>query len=121
GKGGLGGGGGDRPTNQGGAGGTGRTGAGGAGQAGAGGAGQVGAGGAGQVGVGGAGQVGAGGAGQAGAGGSVPNPSSGFRSPYAVAYSDDSATLAVSDSSAGELFILDPKAGTSLRSVKLSG
>src|SRR5450631_649072 len=129
GKGGLGGGGGDRPTNQGGAGGTGRTGAGGAGQAGAGGAGQVGAGGAGQVGVGGAGQVGvggagqvgAGGAGQAGAGGSVPNPSSGFRSPYAVAYSDDSATLAMSDSSAGELVVLDPKAGTSLRSAKLSG
>ena len=117
---------GQQPTNQGGADGAGKAGAGGAGQAGAGqaGAGQVGAGGTGQPslgGAGGAGQGGAAGAGQAGAGGTVPSPSSGFRSPYAVAFSDDSATLAASDSSAGELVVLDPKAGSSLRSAKLSG
>lgn len=62
-----------------------------------------------------------GGAGQTSDGGVPPAPSSGFHSPYAVAYSDDSATLAVSDSSAGELAFLDPKAGTSLRTVKLNG
>src|SRR4051812_18293019 len=61
-----------------------------------------------------------GGAGQTSDGGVPPAPSSGFHSPYAVAYSDDSATLAVSDSSAGELAFLDPKAGTSLRTVKLN-
>ncbi len=106
---------------QGGAAGAGHGGAGGAGQGGAAGAGQGGAAGAGQGGAAGAGQGGAAGAGQAGAGGSSPSPSSGFRSPYAVAYSDDSATLAVSDASAAALVILDPKAGTSLRSVGLDG
>ena len=83
--------------------------------------GQGGAGGAGQAGTTGSGHGGAAGAGQAGAGGSSSSPSSGFRSPYAVAYSDDSATLAVSDASAGELVVLDPKAGTTLRAVGLNG
>jgi DNA-binding beta-propeller fold protein YncE/mono/diheme cytochrome c family protein len=44
-----------------------------------------------------------------------------YRSPYAVAYSNDAALLAVSDATAGELVVLDAKAGTSLRSVKLTG
>lgn len=47
--------------------------------------------------------------------------SSSYRSPYAVAYSRDSALLAVSDATAGELVLVDAKAGTSLRSVKLAG
>ncbi|HEX7596958.1 MAG TPA: YncE family protein, partial [Polyangia bacterium] len=95
-------------------------GAGGAGQGGAGGVGPAGAGGAGLGGAGGVGQAGAGGGGPAGAGGSV-TPSTGYRSPYAVVYSDDSATVAVSDETAAELVVLDAKAGTSLRSVKLAG
>ena len=82
------------------------------------GSGQGGAGGAGQGGAGGAGQGGAGGGSQGGAGGAPP---SGFRSPYAVAYSSDSAVLAVSDATAVELVLLDPKAGTTLRSVRLAG
>jgi len=94
---------------------------GGAGQVGAGGAGQAGAGGAGQVGAGGAGQVGAGGAGQAGAGGQDVPTGSAYRSPYAVAYSDDSAALAVTDETAGELVLLDSKTGTPMRTVKLLG
>jgi DNA-binding beta-propeller fold protein YncE len=44
-----------------------------------------------------------------------------YRSPYAVAYSEDSALLAVSDATAGELVFLDVKGGTSLRSVRLAG
>jgi hypothetical protein len=104
-----------------GSGGGGQGGSGGAGKAGSGGSGQAGSGGSGQTGLGGAGQTGSGGSGQAGSGGSIPNPSSGFHSPYAVAYSDDSATLAVTDSSTAALVVLDPKAGTSLRSVTLSG
>jgi DNA-binding beta-propeller fold protein YncE len=63
-------------------------------------------------------QGGASGSGQGGAAGS---PSSGYRSPYAVGYSSDSSILAVSDATAGELVLFDAKAGTSLRSVKLSG
>jgi DNA-binding beta-propeller fold protein YncE len=92
----------------------------GAGQGGTAGAGQAGAAGAGQAGAAGAGQAGAAGAGQAGAGGSNPSGSS-YHSPYAVAYSSDSALLVVSDTTGGELAVLDPKAGTLLRSVKLSG
>jgi len=105
----------------GGAGQAGAAGAAGAGKAGAGGTGQAGAGGVGPAGAGGIGQAGAGGAGQAGAGGSNPSSGPAYRSPYAVAYSDDSAVLAVSDETAGELVLLDPKTGTSLRSVKLAG
>jgi DNA-binding beta-propeller fold protein YncE/mono/diheme cytochrome c family protein len=44
-----------------------------------------------------------------------------YRSPYAVAYSADSTLLAVTDATAGELVLLDARAGTSLRSVKLRG
>ncbi len=44
-----------------------------------------------------------------------------YRSPYAVAYSPDGATLAVSDTPAGELVLLDPKTGKLLRTVKLKG
>ncbi len=106
---------------QGGAGGAGQGGAGGAGQAGAGGAGQAGVGGVGQAAAGGAGQAGAAGAGQGGTAGAPPSSSSGFRSPYAVAYSSDSTSLVVSDATAGELVVLDPKAGTALRTVKLGG
>ena len=51
-----------------------------------------------------------------------PTPSgAAFRSPYAVAYSDNSALIAVTDMTAGELVVLDAKAGTSLRAVKLAG
>jgi hypothetical protein len=97
---------------------TGGSGGGGAGQAGAGGAGQAGSGGASQAGAAGTAQAGSGGAGQAGSGGST-GPT--YRSPYAVSYSDDSATLVVTDETAAELVILDAKTGTSLRSVKLAG
>jgi DNA-binding beta-propeller fold protein YncE len=91
------------------------------GGAGAGGVGQAGADDAGQAGAGSAGQAGADDAGQAGAGGSNAPTEPIFRSPYAVAYSDDSATLAVTDETAAELVVFDTTAGTSLRSVKLSG
>ncbi len=106
-------------SSQGGAGGASPGGAGGSSKGGAGGSSQGGAGGVSQGGAGGVSQGGAGGVSQGGAGGS--SPSSGFRSPYAVAYSSDSATLAVSDATAGALMVLDPKAGTTLKSVQLSG
>jgi len=106
---------------QGGAGGVGQGGSGGVSQGGAGGVGQGGAGGVGQGGSGGIIQGGAGGVGQGGAGGTSVSTGPTYRSPYAVAYSSDGATLAVSDPTAGELVLLDPKAGTSLRSVKLGG
>jgi DNA-binding beta-propeller fold protein YncE len=64
-------------------------------------------------------QGGSGGSGQGGAGGG--GDSSNYRSPYAAAFSDDSATLAVSDTTAGELVVVDPKGGKALRSVKLQG
>ncbi len=44
-----------------------------------------------------------------------------YHSPYAVGYSSDSALLAVVDSTASEVVILDAKVGTQLRSVKLQG
>lgn len=54
--------------------------------------------------------------------GEDPTPSGPvFRSPYAVAYSADSALIAVTDVTAGELVVLDAKAGTSLHAVKLAG
>ena len=52
---------------------------------------------------------------------SDPSTSPVYRSPYAVAYSSDSALIAVSDVTAGELVVLDAKAGSALRSVKLTG
>lgn len=72
---------------------------------------------------GGTGGVGArGDAGQAGRDGTVDPPaSSGFRSPYAVGYAADSATLAVSDSTARELVLVDAKAGVPLRTATLAG
>lgn len=104
--------------------GPGQAGTAGSGQAGSAGAGQAGAAGAGQAGSPGPGQAGAAGSGQAGAAGSGQGggaSGSGYRSPWGVSYSDDSATLAVSDTTAGELVVLDAKAGTALRSVKLNG
>jgi DNA-binding beta-propeller fold protein YncE len=62
-----------------------------------------------------------GGSGGSGEADTEPWPTSIYRSPYAVAYSEDSALLAVTDATAGELVILDPKGGTSLRAVKLAG
>jgi hypothetical protein len=44
-----------------------------------------------------------------------------YRSPYAVAYSDDASLLAVTDATAGELVLVDPKAGTTARAVRLTG
>jgi len=66
------------------------------------------------------GQGGGSGSGQGGAGGTSSGTSN-YRSPYAVGYSSDSTLLAVSDTTAGELVILDAKAGTKLRTVKLQG
>jgi hypothetical protein len=127
--GGAGGQGGSGGTSQGGAGGGGKGGSGGASQGGASGSGQGGSGGTSQGGAGGVvqggsggtSQGGAGGARQGGAGATSTSTGSTFRSPYAVAYSSDSTMLAVSDSTAGELVILDPKAGTTLKSVALAG
>jgi DNA-binding beta-propeller fold protein YncE len=85
------------------------------------GSGQGAAAGSGKGGSAGSGQGGAAGTGQGGAGGSNTSTSSGFRSPYAIAFSSDSSSLVVSDATAGELVVLDPKAGTSVRFVKLDG
>jgi DNA-binding beta-propeller fold protein YncE len=54
-------------------------------------------------------------------GGDEPANSPTYRSPYALAYSQDSALLAVTDSTATELVLLDPKGGTAVRAVPLTG
>jgi DNA-binding beta-propeller fold protein YncE len=100
-------------------------GSGGGSQGGAGGSGSTGGvqGGAGAInqgGAGGPGQAGAGGASQGGTGGTKPTGPI-YRSPYAIAYSGDAASLALSDLTAGELVVLDGKTGTSLNKVKLNG
>ena len=45
----------------------------------------------------------------------------GFRSPFDVAFSPDGRTLAVSDRTAGCVYLLDPSAGAVVETVALDG
>jgi cytochrome c peroxidase len=67
----------------------------------------------------GTGGVGTGGNSQGGTGAAANQPA--YRSPFAVAYSDDSSLIAVSDRTAGELVVLDAAAGTPRPAVQLLG
>lgn len=53
--------------------------------------------------------------------GGTPSDSPLYRSPYAIAYSEDSSLLAVSDRTAGELVVIDPATGDPDLAVPLTG